>query len=394
MVATRAARRVSATQSAGAARFDPEELLTARDRAWISDVYADGVPDPGRVTPEQLAAMNPRDRERYRLQRTRYLRMVPLLETSVVNDVMGQLRLIANSAIRSDLHQQDVPIVNGEPGVGKTMMLKTHAAEEMIRLALHRSIDLEDGVAEPVATFRPVIYAHLKSTSTQYDVVRLMCDELGWPSDRNPQRAFERAIAQCGVQLVIIDEIQHVNFDGRTGRHVHNIIRWMSNFGLRVILGGTDADRVLNGGGTPAVEVAARNSRGRWIRVDVPKLEIDGRRQRADWVDLIYSFETRLRLTRSPQQEGWLADTFGEYMWARTQGYMNALVLLINLAAAKAIETGAETIDRKTLDSIKLEDEVERQRAQRMAKFEADNPAPEHADRDGEWPDPQNRRAS
>lgn len=350
---------------------DYSALLTEKDRAWIGDVMADGVPDPGCVTPAELAAMSVRERERFRVRRTRYLRMVPLLETSVVNDVMGRLRLMANSAIRSDLHQQDIPILNGEPGVGKTMMLKTHAAEEMLRLALHRSIALEDGEAEPLATFRPVLYVHLKGPMTRYDVIRLLCDELGWPTDTNPQRAFERAVAQCGVQLVIIDEIQHVNFDGKTGRDVHNIIRWMSNFGLRVLLSGTDIDWVLNGGGTAAVEVAARNSRGRWVRVDVPKLEIDTHERLEGWLNLIYAFEGRLRLAAAPSEDGWLTDAFGTYMWARTQGYLNSLVLLINLAAASAIETGTETIDRATLDSIDLEYEVERQRSQRMAMFDA-----------------------
>lgn len=367
---------MTATHPAGDPAEDPHQLLTVADRDWISDVFADRVPDPGRITRKQLTAMNERERERYWIQRTRYLRMVPLLETNVVTEVMGTLRLVANSAIRSDLHQQDVPIVNGEPGVGKTMMLKTHAAEEMQRLALHRSLDLEDGVAEPVATFRPVLYIHLPTAVTQYDVLRLLCNALGWPADRNPQRAFERAIAQCGVQLVIIDEIQHVNFEGKTGRHVHNIIRWMSNYGLRVVLGGTHIDSVLNSTGTAAVEVAARNSRGRWIRVDVPKMEIARPRQLNSWLNLIYSFEERLRLTSAPTEAGWLADAFGTYMWARTQGYLNALVTLINSAAAKAIETGAETIDRKMLDSIKLEDEVNKQKPQRMAKFDADHAAP------------------
>jgi len=346
-------------------------LLTSADRRWISEVFAENVTDPGFLTQSQLDEMNSRDRERYRVQRTRFLRMTPLMETSVVRDVMGRLRLIAGSAIRSDLHQQDIPILNGEPGVGKTMMLKTHAAEEMRRLALHRSIALEDGYAEAIKSFRPVVYVHLKGPMTRHDVIRLLCDELGWPTDRNPQRAFERAVAQCGVQLVIIDEIQHVNFDGKTGRDVHNIIRWMSNFGLRVLLAGTDIDWVLNGGGTPAVEVAARNSRGRWIRVDVPKLEIDNRDQLESWLDLVYSFESRLRLVASPKDDGWLSESLGTYMWVRTQGYLNALVLLINLAAASAIETGVETIDRNTLDSLDLEYEVEQQRLQRIAMFDA-----------------------
>jgi len=354
-----------------AADTDHLQLLSDADRAWIREVLADNVLDPGVVTSTELSAMSLRERERFRIRRTRFLRMMPLLETSVVHDVMGRLRLVATSAIRSDLHQQDIPILNGEPGVGKTMMLKTHAAEEMRRLALHRSIALEDGDAEPLASFRPVIFVHLQGPMTRYDVIRLLCDELGWPSDRNPQRAFEHAVVQCGVQLVIIDEIQHVNFAGKTGRDVHNIIRWMSNFGLRVILAGTDIDWVLNGGGAPAIEAAARNSRGRWIRVDVPKLEIDTSERLEAWLDLVYAFETRLRLAAAPTEEGWLADTFGAYMWARTQGYFNSLVLLINLAAASAIESGAESIDLATLDSIDLEYEVERQRFQRAAMLDA-----------------------
>ena len=354
-----------------AAEHDHLELLTDEDRAWIRDVFATDVPDPGRVTPAQLATMSPRDRERYRIARTRYLRMVPLLRTTVVDDVMRRLRLMAASAIRSDLHQQDIPILSGAPGVGKTMMMKTHVAEEMQRLALHRSLDLEDGVAAPLDCFRPVIYVHLKGPMTRYDVVRLLCDQLGWPYDRNPLRAFERAVKACGVQLVVIDEIQHVNFDGATGRDVHNIIRWMSNSGLRVALAGTDIDWVLNGGGAPVVEVAARNSRGRWIRIDVPKLDVDAPVQLEAWLDLVFSFESRLRLVNAPNDDGWLTEEFGTYMWTRTQGYLNALVLLLNLATASAIETGAETIDRATLDSVDLEYEVERQRVQRMAMFDA-----------------------
>ncbi|NUU06436.1 ATP-binding protein [Leifsonia sp. C5G2] len=353
-----------------AATADHLDLLTPTDRAWISEISADHVLDPGRPTGAALASMNRRQRERFRIGRTRFLRTMPLLETPVVTDVMGRLRLLAHSSVRSDLHQQDIPILNGDPGVGKTHIVRTHAAEEMSRLALHRSIDLEDGNADPLVVFRPVLYIHLRGPMTRHDLLRLLCAELRWPSDRNPQVAFETAIKKCGVQLIIIDEIQHVNFDGKTGRDVHNIIRWMSNYGLRVILAGTDIDWVLNGAGSAAVEVAARNSRGRWIRVDVPKLEIGTTAQRDAWLDLVYAFENRLRLAHAPSEDGWLSDGFGMYMWARTQGYLNALVLLINLASAHAIDTGQETINRKILDSIDLEYEVERQRTQRVALFD------------------------
>lgn len=362
---------VGAGRRLESATQEPVLLLTGEDRAWISDVFAEEVADPGRVTAKQLAGMGRRERARFDGARANFLLRVPLLETSVVARVMGDLRLHAKSAIRSDLHQQDLLILNGEPGVGKTMMLKTHAAEEMRRLALQRSLALEDGTAEAVGTFRPVLYAHLRGPMTRNGLIRLLCEQLNWPTDSDPLPGFTRAIAQCGVQLVIIDEIQHVNFDGATGRHVHNIIRWMSNSGLRVVLGGTDVHWVLNGGGVPAVDAAARNSRGRWIRVEVPKLELRTVGERDAWLDLVFSFEQRLRLVHAPMQDGWLADALGVYMWVRTQGYLNSLILLISRAAAMAIESGVESIDREMLDRIDLQYEVERQRSQRMTMFDA-----------------------
>lgn len=353
-----------------AADEEPAQLLTSKDRAWISDVLSYDVAEPRPITSEQLAAMTARDHARFNLTRANYLLRVPLLETPVVTRVMASLRLHAKSSIRSDMHQQDIVILNGEPGVGKTMMLKTHAAEEMLRLALHRSIELEDGRAEPVATFRPVLYVHLRGPMTRHEVVRLLCDELNWPTDSNPLPAFERAVVECGVQLVVIDEIQHVNFAGANGRHVHNIIRWMSNSGLRVILGGTDVDWVLNSAGSEPIEVAARNSRGRWVRIDVPKLELRNADEREAWLQLVYSFELRLRLANAPSTDGWFTDGLGVYAWVRTLGYLNSLILLMTRAATAAIESGAETINRELLDGIDLQYEVERGRERRVAMYD------------------------
>lgn len=354
----------------GAADDDPELLLTAEDRAWISDVLARDVAEPHPVTREQLAAMPGKERLRFDRSRRDFLQLVPLLETPVVTKVMAHLRLHAKSAVRSNMHQQDVVILNGQPGVGKTMMLKTHAAEEMLRLALHRSLELEDGTAPAVATFRPVLYAHLRGSMTQHDLIRVLCDQLNWPTDTNPVPAFKRAVAKCGVQLVIIDEIQHVNFRGANGRNVHNIIRWMSNSGLRVVLGSTDAYSVLNSGGSVDAEVAARNSRGRWVRVNVPKLEMDNADEREAWLRLVYAFELRLRLISAPQTDGWFTDEFGVYAWVRTLGYLNSLSMLMTHAATAAIDSGTEAIDRATLDSIVLQQQVEDGHERRVAMFD------------------------
>ncbi len=355
--------------------FDPDRahlaLLTPRDRAWVDDIYGNRTPDPGRLSMDEISALSERERERYAIRRTHFLRMTPLVQTTIVAGVMGPLGVMARSAIRSDLHQQDIPILNGEPGVGKTMILKTHAAMEMHRLALHRSLELEDGTVAPVETFRPVVFVHLRGPMTRYDVIRLICDELAWPSDRNPLRAFERAVEHFDLQLVIIDEIQHVNFDGKTGRDVHNIIRWMTNHGLRVILAGTAVDWVLQGSNHGAISVAARNSRGRWVRLDVPRLTIDTPDGLDEWLNVIDEFAGRLRLANAPSDPRWLSDEFGEYLWARTQGYFNSLVLLLNLASAAAIQSGLEAIDRDLLDSCTLEYEVERQRPRVMANLNA-----------------------
>lgn len=343
------------------------ELLVESDRAFIDEIYARGLVDPGVRTSEQLSTLNERDLMRYRMQRTRYLQMIPLIETPIAESVMERLTIIAATAIRSKLHQQDVVIVDGEPGVGKTMLIKTHVAQELKRLALLRSIEIEDGSAPPVVVFRPVIYIHLRGPSTKHDLARLFLEELGWPANRDWTAVFARARHRVDLQLIVFDEIQHVNFDGRNGRAVHDYIRSLSNSGLRIVLAGTAVDWVLNASGDPAIEVAARNSRARWIVVEARKMEYETAEDRQVWHAVIDVFADRLRLARQPENPHWLADDFGAYLWDRTLGYFNSLVALINHAASRAIELGHERIDLQILEEVTIEYEVERQRTQRKA---------------------------
>ncbi|MBO9046101.1 ATP-binding protein [Curtobacterium flaccumfaciens pv. flaccumfaciens] len=360
-------------------------LLAPEDRDFVSGVFSDRIEDPGFRSRAQLELMDPFDREDYDDARLAYLRMTPLIETTVVSDVLGALETSAKTAARvhrrsdlvqAKLHSQDILILDGDPGVGKTMICSVHLATEMINSARRRWRAMQRGEADHLDAFRPVASVTLDGPTTGKQLLTLICQSLGRPVDKDPTRSFITTIERCGLQLLFVDEIHAVNFDRKTGDHVHHMIRTIANRGVRVILASNDIDWVLQNQRTPGQGTGARISRGRWVPLTVSKLEIDTAAGQTEWADLLDVFESRLRLTDQPRRPGWLADDFGPYLWASTQGYMNALVRLLNDGTARAMETGAERLDRKLFDSIPLQAEVQTPRGRHVALHDSANATP------------------
>ncbi|ROR36641.1 TniB protein [Curtobacterium sp. JUb34] len=351
---------------------DPTFLLCPEDQLFIRDTLNEQ-PDPGFRTVAQLQQMTMSDRMLYDHDRAMWHATVPLLRTPQASAVLDQLTMIGTAATNLSMHQQGVPLINGEPGVGKSMIARSYAADEMIRLTVLRELEIERGQREPThagTLIRPVIYASLPAALSRIELERHLCELLGWPVARNSSASLAAALQACETKLIVIDEIQFIGFHGATGRQVHNLIRGITNQGVRVLLCGNDIAWVIGERSAPDQANSRRQSRGRWIPLEVPKMPYGEARAKAEWAEVLEEYEQRLRLSNLPPQ-GWLSRDLAEYTWVSTLGYMISLATLIRNASAAAMISGTERIDRALLDTVRLEDAVEDGRRHRLALLDA-----------------------
>lgn len=349
---------------------DPLEYLNAEDRFFIDATFDSSV-DPGRRTKAQLNAMPTFERLLYDRDRAAWHATLPLVRTGVVESVLEQLETIGIAASNHAMHQQGVPILNGSPGVGKSMIVRNYAADEMMRLAHLRAAEARIGLVNPRASrlrssFRPVLFASLPAAMSRQELERYLCELLGWPASKDTSVSLSEALVRCETKLIIIDEIQFLGFHGATGRQVHNMIKGLTNQGVRVLLCGNDIEFVTGDRGAVEQESSRRQSRGRWITVDVPPMRYDSAAARAEWADVLQGYEDRLRLARR-HAPGWLSRDLAAYTWVSSLGYMNSLATLIRNAAARAALTGTEFIDRAMLDKVHIEQEQQEGRMDRLS---------------------------
>ena len=99
-------------------------------------------------------------------------------------------------------------------------------------------------------------------------------------------------------------------------------------------------------------EVLAQTSR-RTTVLEMNSYRLDTERQRREWRTLLSTIEQRLILGN--KHVGMLADDLSDYLYVRTTGHIGSLMELIRRGCTRAIRTGAETLNYKLLDAVKID---------------------------------------
>ncbi len=129
-------RLVSSSASSVTQAGDHLARHSAADRAFIiEEPRGQRALDPGLRTLQEIQAMSADDVCSNQHQRAQWHASMPFVYTAQAEPAMQALTVSALAASGSPRHQRGVPVVSGPPGVGKSLIVRQFAVNELRRLA-------------------------------------------------------------------------------------------------------------------------------------------------------------------------------------------------------------------------------------------------------------------
>ncbi|WP_326759925.1 ATP-binding protein [Streptomyces phaeochromogenes] len=331
---------------------NPYSTLTTKE-GWRA--FVDEHPEP----PAPLApgaVLDAEELDSYQEARKDYHSSSVIVATPTIRKVVttGRKRIVLN---RHQVSARRGLIVSGSSGTGKTTAI-TQLGKNVEQLARRRN---------PAATAQlPVVFVTVPPAATPKMLAGEFARFLGLPLlHRMSQVQITNAVcdllAQLGTTLVLVDEIHNLDLTTRYGAEASDQLKYLSErMAATFVLAGLDIETSSLFQGTRGQQIAGRYS-------VIPSRPF-GRRNRGDreqWQALIVTLEESLRLHR--HQPGTLL-ALDAYLHERTGGLIGSLSQLIREAAVEAIDSGAEKITKRTLDTVELDHTAEQARPKPASK--------------------------
>lgn len=309
---------------------------------------------------EQLSSAG---RHRHNQARMAHHSALVIVRTSQMKTIHHQIRRRMVTNAHQPAGARRGIVLDGPATLGKSTLVKTFAYdfEHALRREHPERFTRQYTVENRLIDYTPVVYLNIPSQATPKDLSVALAEYLAQPYRSGATKSdITRLVLEnmrlVGVELVIIDDAHFMDLSFKEGKVVNDHLKYIANHtAATFIYTGVDLKHsglFLEGSGSARVTQTA----GRNTLLHMTPYAIRTRDEKADWTSVIAAMEDALVLYR--HQPGTLAAEW-KYLYRRTGGNISSLAELIREAAADAVLTGTERIDRKLLDTIVINEHAQ-----------------------------------
>ena len=330
-----------------------------RYEGWRMFVEATPAMRPAMPSIVVFNAMTKEEKRKFGTDRKRYHSKFGPIETPALACIHEEALRLAALNYASAPGARPGIVLDGEGTLGKSTIAAELGKkyEKSLRKRLKRPIDAKFG-----SDFIPVVYVTLPGELTIRAFNRLIAQFLGIPGAANGdvdwlnERIIETAI-ECGVSLVIIDDIHFLKMKNRSAEVVNNHFKYLAScISATFIYAGIHVeDTGLFSESLSKDREKFSQTRHRFKKYSIFPFQKGSK----DYLNLLLGFEKNLLLVSQSEKS---ILTLADYIHDRTNGYIGAISNLLREGANSAIQTGDEHLSEKILNRIRLDHAAEQHR--------------------------------
>ncbi|MGO9154454.1 AAA family ATPase [Mycobacterium sp.] len=356
-----------------------DNLTLSRKEGWRDFTTAPKRECPDALSQAQIRRLSDAAADLYNQRRTQWHNNIGPLKTPQLARLHEDLWDIMDSNSRDGNCAKGAVAIDGYPGLGKSTAVEAFAKE------FHRREISRHGQYTAAGDERwPVCRIGMRGNTSMRDFNAALCDFFADPAiyrrrrDTTEQlggRALD-CVLSCETRLLIIDDLHFLHWQRSGGIEINNHFKYIANdFPVTLLsigIGLSDRGLLTEDvcamvDGAKYEDLVLQQTTRRTTMLDMNPFTLVNERQRRQWRQLLLTVEERLVL--GAKRPGMLADALSDYLFIRSAGHIGSLMELIRRGCAKAIRTRAESLDRKLLDSIKIDSAAEKARAELATAF-------------------------
>lgn len=355
-----------------------DNLTLSRKEGWRDYVNA-----PKRIRPETLSKAQIRHlsdaaADIYNQRRGQWHNNIGLLKTPQLAALHEDLWVIMDGSTQDGNHAKGAVALDGYPGLGKTCAVESFAKEFHLR-EMQRHGEFTRAGDERW----PVCRIGMRGNTSMRDFNSALCDFYAHPS--TPRKCRDSAdalgkqalncVSSCETRLLIIDDLHFLHWQRSGGVEISNHFKYIANeFPLTLLFIGVGLgdrgvlmeDLCCNINGAGYQDIVFEQLTRRTTMLEMLPYQIDTEQGRRQWRTLLATLEERLVL--GSRRPGMLTD-LSDYLFIRSTGHIGSLMELLRRGCVKAIRTGAETLNQKVFDSVKIDSAAEKARQELTVAF-------------------------